>query len=1155
MSQPRNSQLTGAETASQSSRQDSNRWTTLKSSLVLGLKATEMALDGLPIPGAKGCISLILHLIKTTDLTFGNAEAVEALQSRLEGLHEALSPVYANPDIDVPDDLSKGIRNLAVKLDKLASKWKQRLEKKQRKRDFILRMLTAEDDRDSLTTFANSVDQAIQDFLVVTITNGRIAAFGEDIKNREARTLHLLPRAPSASYNSARTGGANACLKGTRVSILKTIREWARNPNPDQPPMFWLNGLAGIGKTTIAHTIASELDAKGILGASFVFLRADDQLKDACLVFPTLAFQLAQFNSRFRTRLVEVLEHDPDCGSKRLDLQFAALILRPFSAIQLSAPVVVILDALDECEPEKLTSELLRILLKSIKRIPFLRIFVTSRPEGYIRKALDLIDSRSPHQKLVLHEDIHAEEAENDIRLFLRLRLQEIWNERTNQSSDRWPSKDNLEKLVKQSGRLFVYAATAVRFIGGNSALNLNRQLSTLLRVKIGHVPKSEPYQQLDGLYLQILDSVFPDSGDEYYTRRFRKIVGSIVLLERPLPLGSLANLLDCSSDDIKETLYHLHSIIIVPAALSEAPRTYHLSFPNFITNSNRCTSPKPYIDPSQQAKYLFGRCLSFLEKDFGPVLVNSLDKAVTQDARQLQPEDSNTVKQIAPLEEEPLTDSDECSARSHISLEDDIEDYNLAPEIRYSDNYWCRHLMNIPTGDQKTALALERFNQDVATNSKRFCDKAPRIYMYYFSLMLVLAICLEDVSTQKTLFTVSVLSSCLFIIITMTDVHVWVCVIAPAPAPSAALILVFVGVLAPVPSTALSLASAFPVVLAQEFPLALASSAAHDHNPTAAPSTALFPARTLSPGHNPAAFPVVLASKFPEFPVLTPAFPLALAPSSTAHDHNPAAAPSTLSPACARAPDHNPAAELVLAQAFAFALALAPSTTAHDHNQSAAAPTLHRAPDHNSTTELVLTLASALALASSTTAPDYNQSAAVPTLHRAPDHNSTAELVLTPASAFTLALAPSTAPDHNQSAAAPPPHRAPDHNSTAELVLALAFPLALAPSTTAPGHNQSPHRAPDHNPAAPSTAHGHHPAAASSTHARAPDHNPAAALILAFAFALPLAPSTVPSPTPGRNPAVALVLDQSGRYPTPESLRVYDRGQAQQGNWEARPV
>ncbi|KAF5320983.1 hypothetical protein D9619_001411 [Psilocybe cf. subviscida] len=715
---------------SERGHKESNRWATIKPSLVQGLKVTQMALDGLPIPGAKGCVCLILHFIETADLASSNAEALESLQSRLEGLKEVLLPIYACKAVDnVPDDVRKDVENLAMcvipfmewdyeyvgqhmthrNLDKLAEQWKPKLERTHKKRLFIHRLLNAKDDSETLNIFASAVEQAIQDFLIITTTNGRTAAFREDIKNRDARTLHLLPRAPTASYDSVRTGGANGCLKGTRVSILNNIREWATSTNPNQAPIFWLNGLAGIGKTTIAHTMALKLDAEGLLGASFIFLRADDQLKDARLVFPTLAFQLAHFSSHFRTGLVEVLELNPDYGSKQLEIQFQKLILQPFSAISLSAPIILILDALDECEPEKLTSELLRILLHNIRNVPFLRVFITSRPEGYIREALGQVDSSSPHQKLVLHEDIHAEEVEHDIRLFLKLRLQDVWNERTKQISVRWPSEGDLEKLVKQSGKLFVYAATAVRFIVGNRTFNLDRQLSTLLSVKIGHVPNGEPYRQLDGLYLQILGTILTDSSDEYYTQRFRRIVGTIVLLERPLPLVSLAKFLgDYSVAEILDTLYHLHSIVIVPVVDSEAPRTYHLSFPNFITNANRCTNPTPYINPSHQAKYLFDRCLAIMERSFGPVRAGSLDKKGNSSALQVQ--DATATEEVIPLEEDLSTDGDKHSAQTHASLEDDSEYFNLEAETRYSENYWCRHLMNIPSGNKEVAISLERF-------------------------------------------------------------------------------------------------------------------------------------------------------------------------------------------------------------------------------------------------------------------------------------------------------------------------------------------------------------------------------------------------------------------------------------------------------------
>jgi hypothetical protein len=58
-------------------------------------------------------------------------------------------------------------------------------------------------------------------------------------------------------------------------------------------PIYWLSGLAGIGKSTIAKTVADRAEGRGMLGASFFFSRGDEPLRNPQLVFPTLAFQLA----------------------------------------------------------------------------------------------------------------------------------------------------------------------------------------------------------------------------------------------------------------------------------------------------------------------------------------------------------------------------------------------------------------------------------------------------------------------------------------------------------------------------------------------------------------------------------------------------------------------------------------------------------------------------------------------------------------------------------------------------------------------------------------------------------------------------------------------------------------------------------------------
>ena len=92
-------------------------------------------------------------------------------------------------------------------------------------------------------------------------------------------------RAHGAGY---RHGNRNGCLKGTRESVLNEIEDWIEDF--ERSPIFWLNGLAGTGKSTIAQTVAEMSFADGHLGASFFCSRDVEDRSNLQLVFPTLAF-------------------------------------------------------------------------------------------------------------------------------------------------------------------------------------------------------------------------------------------------------------------------------------------------------------------------------------------------------------------------------------------------------------------------------------------------------------------------------------------------------------------------------------------------------------------------------------------------------------------------------------------------------------------------------------------------------------------------------------------------------------------------------------------------------------------------------------------------------------------------------------------------
>src|SRR6266576_4645838 len=83
--------------------------------------------------------------------------------------------------------------------------------------------------------------------------------------------LSHLPCAVEAPFNSYAKQNSPPCLPNTRVDILREIYNWAEGQ--DGRCIFWLNGLAGTGKSTIARTVARRYFDQKCLGASFFFSR------------------------------------------------------------------------------------------------------------------------------------------------------------------------------------------------------------------------------------------------------------------------------------------------------------------------------------------------------------------------------------------------------------------------------------------------------------------------------------------------------------------------------------------------------------------------------------------------------------------------------------------------------------------------------------------------------------------------------------------------------------------------------------------------------------------------------------------------------------------------------------------------------------------
>ena len=215
-------------------------------------------------------------------------------------------------------------------------------------------------------------------------------------------------RAPGAGYQH---GGRKGCSGDTREAVLHEIGSWIKDFS--KSPVFWLNGLAGTGKSTVAQTVSEWCFADGLLGASFFCSRGSKDRSDLHVIFPTLAFQLAHKYPTFRSVLVPLLQSTPDVVHGSLHNQMRKLIVEPLGSVD--ASMVIVIDALDECKDEEPSSAILSVLGWFVEQIPRVKFFITARPEPWIKTGFRLPLLNDATTVLVLH-DIHPVPINNDIR-------------------------------------------------------------------------------------------------------------------------------------------------------------------------------------------------------------------------------------------------------------------------------------------------------------------------------------------------------------------------------------------------------------------------------------------------------------------------------------------------------------------------------------------------------------------------------------------------------------------------------------------------------------------------------------------------------------------------------------------------------------------
>ena len=438
---------------------------------------------------------------------------------------------------------------------------------------------------------------------------------------------------------------------GTRVAFLDFIINWVNNPASERG--LALFGQAGTGKSSIAHEIARLFDKMHRLASSFIFIRREQSVRKAYHLFTTLARDLADRYPSFKIALGNVVKDNTALrvGTRDYETLFESLILEPLNDVHIVGPILVVIDALDECGDAASGTGLHAFFAKNLIRLPSnFRVVITSRPERPIVSAL--VEAQSV--KIVYMDDTElAAETHEDILAFFQQRLPS--NEFRHYS----------EALAKKAEGLFQWAAVASQLILDPPACfrySKENCIKHLLESSSNH----HGQDLLDELYKEILEEYFKD---QEARDLFRSVVGQLIISIEPLTIRSLIPLQQHITQDkdsdaaVTGILSRLGSLLSHVNSLDKNLPVIplHTSFRDFLTNKDK--SGDFYVGVRDAHDQLAKSCLNLLLDPFDGVKFN-----------------------ICKLETSYLANDEVEDLKTRV-------DEHIPPALLYACRFWCDHL------------------------------------------------------------------------------------------------------------------------------------------------------------------------------------------------------------------------------------------------------------------------------------------------------------------------------------------------------------------------------------------------------------------------------------------------------------------------------
>ncbi|KDN39301.1 hypothetical protein RSAG8_08936, partial [Rhizoctonia solani AG-8 WAC10335] len=637
---------TEAKNVTESNNSDGIAWSRLTSTL----RRLESCVD--LFPPLKSAVSALIGCLDIVQKAASNRADYEELADEFQVMANMLNQ-YAGQLESEPNNGS--IANIAQSIQ-------QQVTDIQRKRGSgtVGRRFEATDDQEDVIRRYRQVEKLFRQLQFDLSIRTR-----NDVKKQlEMTLLQRMSPVGDAKYNSSysNTIRRRGCTTETREAIHQTLQDWTMNPESEK--IYWMNGMAGTGKTTIAYSFCEWLNNTNRLGGSFFCSRISSTCRSLSQIVPTLAYQLARFSPAFRSRLCAVLNDDPDAGQLNVVQQFDKLIYNPMLDARDAMPagVVIVIDALDECEDSYSVRLLLDVLLKFAEQLP-LKFLVSSRPEPLIRGRM--MSQGGASRSIVYLHDIEESIVEEDIKKYLTEALDSMVPP---------PPLKHIELLAKRSRNLFIYAATVVRYICPEDVhVDSNARLRSMLET-IGD-PKAiaeNKYEDLDRLYTTVLKVVFNKRLDGSEKQRMQNVLWTVVCAREPMTVATIALLASLDEGQVWVALQSLRSVVHVPEDNSLIS-TLHASFPEYMLDKSR--SKRFYCNESKSNETLAYHCFEVMK--------------------------SKLKFNICEHENSYLTD-------------DQVEDLEgrvarcISPSLSYACRYWSNHLLLAPALNSTLYMLLD---------------------------------------------------------------------------------------------------------------------------------------------------------------------------------------------------------------------------------------------------------------------------------------------------------------------------------------------------------------------------------------------------------------------------------------------------------------